>query len=126
MSLTLQLLGIIVGIIMIGVILYLIRHKKLQEEFSTLWLMMAGGICLFAFLANPLYKLYALLKGDTGYGPGILLFAAFVVLFFLVLFLSVKLSHVSRNLVTLAQKLGILQETLQLHLANTKQGKEKD
>ena len=101
-----QLLCFIGNIVFISLLIFLIRKRKLKEEYSLLWF--TTSLILFVLIFFP--KLIEKLSLVTGtYYLTTLIMVTFFFLFIIVLRFSVTLSDLSEKLKTLTQKLALLE-----------------
>lgn len=103
-----QIFSLLTGFILFLIIIYLIRKRKLREEYSWLWLL--TGFIIFLIIIN-----YSLLLFTTELiGAKVVTSALFTLsIIFLILinlFLSVKLSLLSEQIKKLTQELTLLKE----------------
>ena len=89
-------------------VLFLIRRKKLTDEYATLWLITSILFLLGAIFAKEVFSVYQYIKGASGSGLGILLFMLIIMIIFLLIVLSSKLSIHQEQIKNLTQKTGLL------------------
>ena len=103
----LRLIGVGSAILIITFVLVMIRRKNLTDEYATLWLTTSLIFLFGAIFAREIFKFYSLLKGPAGSGLGILLFLAIIMIVFLLIIISSKLSVHQEQIKMLTQKLGL-------------------
>tara|TARA_Y100000741_G_C18035662_1_gene470166 strand:+ start:66 stop:434 length:369 start_codon:yes stop_codon:yes gene_type:complete len=108
MTLALKLIGIFSALLILLCVMVLIRQKKLTDEYATLWLFVSLLFLGGSVFANKIFKFYQFLKGDSGSGLSILLFIAIIMIMFIIIFLSSKLSIHQEQIKNLTQKIGLL------------------
>ena len=107
MALQLQVLVVLVSLFLLTITLELVRRGKLREEYSLVFLMMAGAFLVLAVFSGTLQDI-ALYLG-IGYGPS-LAFGVSIVLIVLVLVTQgVMISTLSLRNRDLAQKVAELE-----------------
>jgi hypothetical protein len=96
--------------IVLGVVVELVRRRKLREEYSWVWV--ATAFALLVLAAVP--DLLVLLSGWIGSASSVstLFFGAFVFLLGLVMQFSVRLSRLTHRHRTLAQRMALLEHEL--------------
>jgi hypothetical protein len=100
--------AVIVAVLVMALILDLVRRRRLREEYSVLWLITGCAMVLIAIWYDPLVYLTNLI-GLTN--PNVTLF--FFGLIFLVtlnIYYSVKISALTEQVKTLAQRLALHEE----------------
>lgn len=108
MTLALRLIGISSAISILIFVILLIRKKKLTDEFATLWLMTSFIFLVGSIFSKEIFLFYKYLKGASGGGLDILLFISIIMIIFLMIILSSKLSDHQLKLKTIVQTLAIL------------------
>jgi len=108
MTLVLRLIGIVGALSIMMFVLLLIRWKKLTDEYATLWLATSILFLLGAVLSKEVFLIYQYIKGASGSGPGILLFLAVMVIIFLLIMLSSKVSIHQEQIKRLTQTAGLI------------------
>ena len=108
MSLILRLIGIFAALLILIFVLLLIRRKKLNDEYATLWLTTSIMFFLGSIFSKEVFFVYQFIKGASGSGLGILLFLAIIMIIFLLIILSSKLSVNQEQIKNLTQQTGLL------------------
>ena len=108
MTLILRLIGIFSAFLILIFVLLLIRRKKLTDEYATLWLATSILFFLCSVFSKEIFMVYQYIKGVSGSGLGILLFLAIIMIIFLLIILSSKLSIHQEQIKNLTQKTGLL------------------
>jgi hypothetical protein len=104
-----QLFAALASVALLGVVIELIRARKLRERYALLWLATAGVILVFAVWRSGLHQLSGAL--GIAYPPNALF--ALAMLFVIVLLLhSTVISKLSDRSTTLTQRLALLEERL--------------
>lgn len=120
-----QLIAIVGSFMFLMFILSLIRNKRIKEEYSLLWLLLALIFLGMSFWRKSLdYLAYSI---GVAYPPAALFILALAALFILSIQFSVIISRLSENNKLLAQELGILKIRLKqlTSKSNLDEGKEK-
>jgi len=112
MTIILRLIGILAAFLILIFVLLLIRRKKLTDEYATLWLVTSILFFLSSIFSKEVFLVYQYLKGTSGSGIGILLFLAIIMIIFLLIILSSKLSVHQEQIKSLTQKTGLLDNKL--------------
>ncbi len=110
MSLLLQLFGIGASILMLTIVVRMIRTRKMQNEYSTLWIFIVVLLFFASVFSNHIVKLVTWIKGDAN-EVTLLVFATVFITLILILF-SVKLSTQKAQILELSQELAILEEKI--------------
>jgi len=119
-----QLLAIIGSFLFLIFILFLIRNKKIKEEYSLLWLLLALIFLGMSFWRESLdYLAYSI---GVAYPPAALFLLSLAALFILSIQFSVIISRLSENNKLLAQELGILKIRLKQLISSTEVDKGKN
>jgi len=106
MDSTLKLTISILGLIFVGVVLYLLVKKKINERNSLMWI--AGSLAIMAVCLMPdiLEKMAQFLGID--YPPSLLFLVSILIMFLLILYQSIQISLLQDKCRELAQNLAIL------------------
>lgn len=113
---------IVLAVIICGLIFELIRRKRLMERFAILWLM-AGVTVLVLALWKGLLTTLAHAAG-INYLPSALFAVAFLFVLVMLVHFSMTISRLSDQNTMLAQRLALLQESLeQEHASSLSAGK---
>ena len=108
-----QAVAIVAAIVLVASIVELVRRRQLGEAHSIAWLIVSAIVVVFA-LFRGLQELIADLIG-VYYPPSLIFGVLIFVLLGLVLYLSVVLTQVEMRGRALAQRLALLEETVQRH-----------
>jgi len=111
MSLRARLVMVVLGLAIGLVVLYLVRARRLKEEFSLLWLS-AAVLLILAPLASDLFDALAALLG-VDYSPNLIFALAFIVVLLLLLQFSVALSRFSEQIKKLTQAVALLSRRIE-------------
>jgi hypothetical protein len=112
---TTQYIAIIVSICLFVFIFYLIRNKKIKEEYSLLWLFTSIIFIVFSFWRHGLEH-FAKLVG-IAYPPAALFLILLLAIFLILIEFSINISKLADKNKILAQELAILKE--ELHVLKT-------
>lgn len=108
MSLGLQLWVLFGAVVYLGIILWMLKHKKLNVRFSITWLI--SGVCLLIFAACP-YVVYVLRDIFRIEMPSNLVFAMVIGFMMLILLsLSAAVTKFSESIKRLTQSVAILEK----------------
>jgi hypothetical protein len=117
---TTQYIAIVVSISLFLYILYLVRKKKIREEYSLLWLFSSIVFIVFSIWREGL-EYFAKLIG-IAYPPAALFLILLLAIFLILIEFSINISRLSDNIKILAQELAILKNKLEA----LKAGKQAD
>jgi hypothetical protein len=105
-----QLFAALASIVLLGIVVELIRARKLRERYALLWLGTAGVILLFAAWRSGLHELSRAL--GIAYPPNALFVLAMLFVLVLLLHFSTVISKLSDRTTTLTQRLALMEERL--------------
>ena len=105
-----QLFAALASVALLGVVIELIRGRKLRERYALLWLGTAGVILFFAIWRAALHNLSQAL--GIAYPPNALFALAMLFVIVLLLHYSTVISKLSDRSTTLAQRLALMEDRL--------------
>lgn len=105
-----QLFAALASVVLLGIVIELIRSRKLRERYALLWLATAGVILFFAAWRSGLHNLSNAL--GIAYPPNALFVLAMLFVLVLLLHFSTVISKLSDRSTTLTQRLALLEERL--------------
>jgi hypothetical protein len=105
-----QLFAALASVVLLGIVIELIRSRKLRERYALLWLATAGVILFFAAWRSGLHNLSEAL--GIAYPPNALFVLALMFVLVLLLHFSTVISKLSDRTTTLTQQLALLEERL--------------
>jgi hypothetical protein len=105
-----QLFAALASVVLLGIVIELIRARKLRERYALLWLATAGVILFFAAWRSGLHNLSNAL--GIAYPPNALFVLAMLFVLVLLLHFSTVISKLSDRSTTLTQRLALLEERL--------------
>lgn len=105
-----QLFAALASVALLGVVIELIRGRKLRERYALLWLATAGVILVFAVWRSGLHQLSGAL--GIAYPPNALFALAMLFVIVLLLHYSTVISKLSDRSTTLAQRLALMEDRL--------------
>jgi hypothetical protein len=111
-----QIVALIVTAIMLGVVLELVRRRRLAERYALLWLAVAVVLLVFAVWRSLLADVADLI--GIAVPANALFLAAFGVIFILLLHFSVATSRLAEESKILAQEVARLDHELRARSAN--------
>ena len=106
-----QVLAVIAGVIMLGVIFELVRKRKIQTNYSVIWFFVCGLFIVFAVWRNLLEKISGL--AGIYYAPSALFMILIGIIFLLLLSFSTAISKLSSSNISLAQEVALLKKKLE-------------
>lgn len=107
----LVLIGVIVSFVIIGLVLWLIRSRRLQERQALLWLVAALGVVILGLSSGALHA-FARVLGIV-YPPSALFLLVVAFLGLALLDAVITISKLSVRTRTLAQRLAIMDERME-------------
>ena len=105
-----QLFAALASVVLLGIVIELIRARKLRERYALLWLGTAGVILLFAVWRSGLHELSRSL--GIAYPPNALFALAMLFVIVLLLHYSTVISKLSDRSTTLTQRLALMEQRL--------------
>ena len=105
-----QVFAALASVALLGVVIELIRARKLRERYALLWLATAGVILVFAVWRSGLHQLSGAL--GIAYPPNALFALAMLFVIVLLLHYSTVISKLSDRSTTLTQRLALMEERL--------------
>jgi hypothetical protein len=109
--LVVSIVGAIASVVLLGVIVELIRSRRLRERYALLWLLTAVVLLALSLWRGGLNTIAGWL-GVTGYPPAVLFAVATLFILVVLLHYSTVLSRLSDQNAILAQRLALLEEEL--------------
>jgi hypothetical protein len=106
-----QLFAALASVALLGVVIELIRARKLRERYALLWLATAGVILVFALWRSGLHDLSRGL--GIAYPPNALFALSMLFVIVLLLHFSTVISKLSDRTTTLTQRLALMEDRLQ-------------
>lgn len=104
----LQLVAIVSTLMLLGVILELVRRKRMLERYAIVWLLSALALLVFAIWGGLLNTVAEAL--GVAYPPNALFLIAFGFVILLLLHFSLAVSRLSDQSKVLAQRLALLEQ----------------
>lgn len=118
---TTQYIAIAVSVALFVYILYLVRKKRIKEEYSLLWLF-SSAIFIFFSIFRGLLEEFARLVG-IAYAPAALFLILLLAVFLILIEFSIIISKLAERNKNLAQEIGILKEELEKLKGDNKEKK---
>jgi hypothetical protein len=106
-----QVLSGVVAVLLVLLVLELVRRRKLNEEYSLLWVVSMTGVAFFAF-STPLLRWVTQAFGIL-YEASTVFFFGLVFVVLVLLHLSTKLSRLGNDQQVLVQELALLRAELE-------------
>jgi hypothetical protein len=110
---TIQVVAIVATALVLGVVLELVRRRRLVERYALLWMLTAVALLVLALLRDDLLDPLAELIG-VAEPVNLLFLAAFALVFLVLLHFSVAISRLSEETKILAQEVARLDHELRL------------
>ena len=108
---TTQYIAIAVSVALFVYILYLVRKKRIKEEYSLLWLF-SSAIFIFFSIFRGLLEEFARLVG-IAYAPAALFLILLLAVFLILIEFSIIISKLAERNKNLAQEVGILKQEIE-------------
>jgi hypothetical protein len=105
-----QLFAALASVVLLGIVVELIRTRRLRERYALLWLATAGVILVFAAWRSGLHDLSRAL--GVAYPPNALFVLAILFMLVLLLHFSTVISKLSDRSTILTQRLALLEERI--------------
>lgn len=116
------LLSSVIGLIISGLILWLIRRDHLHIKYSIWWLIMAIGIVTLGFFPQIVDRIAD--QVGVSYPPILAIVIALGVILLKMLMMDIESSSNRRKIIRLTQKLAILEQQLKQCETNSEKDKE--
>ncbi|WP_213649927.1 DUF2304 domain-containing protein [Paenibacillus sp. J23TS9] len=94
-----------------GTILYLIRKRKLREQYALLWLLLSAVMMILSLFPSLLNDIAAQIH--IFYAPSLLYLLSVVSMLFILLHLTMAVSSLTYRVVVLTQTLGLQEQRIQ-------------
>lgn len=94
-----------------GTILYLIRKRKLREQYALLWLLLSAVMMILSLCPSLLNDIAAQIH--IFYAPSLLYLLSVVAMLFILLHLTMAVSSLTYRVVVLTQTLGLHEQRIQ-------------
>jgi hypothetical protein len=108
---TTQYIAIAVSVALFVYILYLVRKKRIKEEYSLLWLFFSAVFIFFSIFRGLLEE-FARLVG-IAYAPAALFLILLLAVFLILIEFSIIISKLAERNKSLAQEVGILKQEIE-------------
>jgi hypothetical protein len=105
-----QLFAALASVVLLGIVIELIRSRRLRERYALLWLATAGVILVFAAWRSGLHRLSDVL--GVAYPPNALFVLAMLFVLALLLHFSTVISKLSDRTTLLTQRLALMEDRL--------------
>ena len=109
----LRIVSIAIAVTLASYVVNAVRARKLREEYSFLWLLIAGALLAITLWQAPLEALTKLLGGALP--ANILFFAGLIFLVVVSLFYSIRISELNNQVKALAQEQALLRVLVERH-----------
>jgi len=109
--LTTQYIAIVVSVALFFYILYLVRKRRIKEEYSLLWLF-SSGVFIFFSIFRGLLEDFAGFVG-IAYAPAALFLILLLAIFLILIEFSIIISKLAERNKNLAQEVGILKQEIE-------------
>ncbi|WP_211746859.1 DUF2304 domain-containing protein [Paenibacillus sp. Marseille-Q4541] len=111
MKLNIYFVSFCISVAYVTTILFLIRNRKLKEQYALLWLLMSAIMMVLSLFPSLLDELAV--RIDIYYAPSLLYLLSVVALLFILLHLTIAVSSLTHRVVVLTQTLGLQEDRIQ-------------
>lgn len=122
MNLNIYIISFCISLAFAGTILYLIRKRRLREQYALLWLLMSVimmALSLFPSLLDEVAQ-----RIHIYYAPSLLYLLSVVAVLFILLHLTMAVSTLTHRVILLTQTLGLQEQRIQKLEAQAEGGSE--
>lgn len=122
MNLNIYIISFCISLAFAGTILYLIRKRRLREQYALLWLLMSVimmALSLFPSLLDEVAQ-----RIHIYYAPSLLYLLSVVAVLFILLHLTMAVSTLTHRVIVLTQTLGLQEQRIQKLEAQAEGGSE--
>lgn len=122
MNLNIYIISFCISLAFAGTILYLIRKRRLREQYALLWLLMSVimmALSLFPSLLDEVAQ-----RIHIYYAPSLLYLLSVVAVLFILLHLTMAVSMLTHRVILLTQTLGLQEQRIQKLEAQAEGGSE--
>lgn len=102
----------ILGLAVLGVVINMVRTRKLQERYAMLWLLAGAGVVIAPLVIHWIDRIAYALGFD--YPPALLLMLAVIALMLIILQLSLTISRNADHLKVLTQEMALLRNEIDI------------
>jgi hypothetical protein len=100
----------IISIVFTGIVLYMIRSRKLREQYAILWLLLGALMMLLSVFPEWIDLMAASIH--VSYAPSLLYLIALVAVLFLLMHLSMAVSSLTSQFIHLTQTFALQEQRL--------------
>lgn len=111
MTLNIYFVSFCISLAFAATILYLIRKRKLREQYALLWLLMSAVMMLLSLFPSLLDEIAG--RIDIFYAPSLLYLLSVVAILFILLHLTLAVSSLTHRVIVLTQTLGLQEDRIQ-------------
>lgn len=108
MKVNLYLLSFLLSASFFIVLVYMIRGRKLREQYALLWLALSAIMMTLSLFPSVIDRMARLI--GVVYAPSLLYLLGLVFVLFLLLHLTIAVSALTRRVITLTQTLALLEQ----------------
>lgn len=119
-----QIIAIVVSVMFLFMILYLIKNRKIREEYSLLWLFFAASFLFFSLWREGLDYLSNLI--GIAYPPAAIFMILLAAVFMILIQFSTIISRLAENNKTLTQEVALLRTALEEKESDASDTKQTD
>jgi hypothetical protein len=106
-----QIISIIASLLIFGVVVNLVRHRKLKTEYSLIWLTVSVIFITFSFWRSGIDKLANLF--GIAYAPSVLFIILLVGIIFILIEFSMIISKQAERIKVLVQEMALLKHEME-------------
>ncbi|WP_258168180.1 DUF2304 domain-containing protein [Paenibacillus sp. AR247] len=122
MNLNIYIISFCISLAFAGTILYLIRKRRLREQYALLWLLMSVIMMVLSLFPSLLDEVAQ--RINIYYAPSLLYLLSVVAVLFILLHLTMAVSTLTHRVIVLTQTLGLQEQRIQKLEAQAEGGSE--
>ncbi|MET3548197.1 hypothetical protein ABID47_004827 [Paenibacillus favisporus] len=122
MNLNVYIISFCISLAFAGTILYLIRKRRLREQYALLWLLMSVIMMALSLFPSLLDEVAQRIR--IYYAPSLLYLLSVVAVLFILLHLTMAVSTLTHRVILLTQTLGLQEQRIQKLEAQAEEGSE--
>lgn len=122
MNLNIYIISFCISLAFAGTILYLIRKRRLREQYALLWLLMSVIMMVLSLFPSLLDEVAQ--RIHIYYAPSLLYLLSVVAVLFILLHLTMAVSTLTHRVIVLTQTLGLQEQRIQKLEAQAEGGSE--
>jgi len=118
-----QIISIVSSLLIFGVVISLVRRRKLKTEYSLIWLTVSAIFILFSFWRTGIDQLASLF--GIAYAPSVLFILLLIGIILLLVEFSIIISKQAERIKVLVQEMALLKHEIEKKFENNEQEKSE-